>query len=131
MGALGKVADVVDVGTKVLDPNASTSDVVETVAEKVVTNAAGAVTPGLGVAADIIIADGKDPNGVTAPGRLAGSYRVSAGQNYAMIAARINAVNNAAATNTNNSSDAGTNTNNAAVKPEEKKPEPTTVKKEY
>jgi RHS repeat-associated protein len=128
MGALGKVADVVEVGTQVLDPNASTSDVVENVVEKVVTNAAGTVTPALGVAADVIIADGKDPNGVTAPGRLAGSYRISAGQNYTMIGARINAINNASGANA--SANNGTNTT-AAVKPEEKKPETTTVKKEY
>lgn len=125
-GVMGKATDVSEVTQKVLDPNVPTSEVVETVAEKVVTNAAGAVTPGLGVAADVIVSDGKDSNGVTAPGKLAGSYRVSAGQNYSMIGARINAINNAAASN-----NSGTNANNTASQ-QEKKPAPTQdEKKEY
>ena len=109
----GRVIDVVVVTEKVLDPDASTNEVASTIAETGVTTLAGAVTPALGVAADIIISDGKDPNGVTAPGRLAGSYRLSAGQNHAMIGARNNAINNAAAKNNSSA-------NNSEVKQEEK-----------
>lgn len=107
--AIGTGLDAIQVGVKISNaatqgtPEA-TGDLVETIIEKTVTNTASAVSSGVGLAAGVIIDDAKKGSNATLnPQRLAGSYRLSAGQNYAAVA-RIQQINSSSSASSGSAS---------------------------